>query len=54
MIAPVKTAGLRSDGFHTDYWNPGTVFAEFAQHFRCNQLFSFQSQCCLADAGRPK
>jgi hypothetical protein len=54
MVTPVKAAGLGSYGFHTDYWNPGAVFAEFVQHLRGNQLFSLQSQCCLTDSGRPK
>src|SRR5713226_1173577 len=49
MVAPVKTPGLGSYGFHADYWNPGAVFAEFVQHLRGNRLFSFQSQCCLTD-----
>jgi len=54
MVASVKTTGLGSYGFHADYWNPGAVFAEFVQHLRGNELFSFQSQCSLTDSGWPK
>ena len=54
MIAPIKAAGLRSYGFHTDHWNPGTVITEFAQHFRCNQLFSFSAAMLSCRPVRPK